>query len=101
MNTFSVADHKGEFFSVLETTENSQVAAMTISPGEDSGAVGNHIGDQVIYCIEGKGEVEIAGERHEISSGEAITIPAKTDHKAYNTGQEDFFFVNVYAPPAY
>jgi len=37
----------GEFFSVLETTDNSQVATMTIAPGEDSRAYGNHPGDQV------------------------------------------------------
>lgn len=98
---FSIEDYKGEFFSVLETADNSQVAAMTIPPGGDSGAYGNHPGDQVIYCIEGEGEVEIAGDRHEIQAGEAIVIPERTDHKAYNTGDEDFFFVNVYAPPAY
>lgn len=101
MSVLDVSDHKGEFFSVLETTDNSQVAAMTIQPGGDSGAVGNHPGDQVIYCISGHGEIEIAEKRHEISSGQAIIIPARTDHKAFNTGQDDFFFVNVYAPPAY
>lgn len=101
MSGFSVTDHKGEFFSVLETAENSQVAAMTIKPGGNSGAYGNHRGDQVIYCISGVGEVEIAGQRHRLKTGEAIIIPAKTDHKAFNTGEEDWFFVNVYAPPAY
>lgn len=74
---------------------------MTIEPGEDSGSVGNHEGDQVIYCISGKGEIEIAGNRHSISAEEAVIIPAHTDHKAFNTGSEDFFFVNVYAPPVY
>ncbi len=101
MSVFSVEDHKGEFFSVLETTDKSQVAAMTIEPGGDSGAVGNHEGDQVIYCISGTGEVDIAGKRHAISAGEAVIIPAHTDHKAFNTGEDDFFFVNIYAPPAY
>lgn len=101
MSAFDISSHKGEFFSVLETTDNSQVAVMTIAPGEDSGATGNHPGDQVIYCISGHGEVRIAGDRHEITSGQAIIIPARTDHKAFNTGQEDFFFLNVYAPPAY
>ena len=101
MGSFSIKDHKGEFFSVLETTDNSQVAAMTIQPGEDSGAYGNHPGDQVIYCIDGEGEIEMGGNKHIITSGEAIIIPERTDHKAYNTGDQPFFFLNVYAPPAY
>lgn len=93
--------HKGEFFKILETTENSQTAVMTIEPGEDSGAHGIHPGDQVIYCIEGKGEIEIKEEKHPIKEGEFLTIPAKTKHKGYNTGEKDFFFITIYAPPAY
>ena len=101
MSTFSVDSHKGSFFDILETTENCQVATMTIQPGADSGAVGNHAGDQVVISLAGAGEVEIAGDRHQVHAGEAIIIPAQTDHRAFNTGEEPWFFVNVYAPPAY
>jgi len=101
MKLFSVDGRIGEFFSVLETTNNSQVAVMTIAPGEDSGAYGNHPGDQVIYCIDGEGGIEIAGNRYTITSGEAIIIPERTDHKAYNTGDQPFFFLNADGSPAY
>lgn len=101
MATFDVTSHKGEFFSILETTDNSQVATMTIAPGDDSGDVMSHPGDQVVYVINGHGEVAMEGGTEEVAAGQAIIIPADTDHKIHNTGRQDMFFVNIYAPPAY
>lgn len=74
---------------------------MTIAPGDDSGAVGNHAGDQVVYVISGHGEVAIEGKTEEVTAGQGVIIPAETDHKIHNTGQQDLFFLNVYAPLAY
>lgn len=112
MKPIKTKDHKGTFFSVLHTTEKTQIATMTVAPGGpartypsgtggDSGAYGLHDGDQVVYCIEGEGEIEIENERTPLSTSEVCVIPAHHKHKIYNTGSDNLFFLNVYAPPAY
>ena len=56
--------HRGEFFRVLQQTERSQTAVMTIAPGEDGGPEEEHHGDQVVYVVEGEALVTIAGKEH-------------------------------------
>lgn len=101
MEIHSILKHKGEFFTVLETTDKSQIACMTIAASKDSGAYGQHAGDQLIYVIEGAGEIEVENERKNISEGEAFIIPAGARHKAYAAKDEGLFFVTIYAPPVY
>lgn len=101
MQSFDVVQHKGEFFSILETTDNSQVATMTIAAGDDSGERTNHPGDQIIYVVSGYGQVVTAHEEKDITTGEGIIIPAGTEHKVHNTGRQELFLFNVYTPPAY
>jgi mannose-6-phosphate isomerase-like protein (cupin superfamily) len=45
---------RGRFFEVLQETERSQTAVMTIEPGEDAGPEETHAGDQVVYVVEGE-----------------------------------------------
>ena len=90
MKIHDINNSKGKFFEILETTERSQVAVMTIAPGGDSGAHGVHEGDQVVYCIAGEGEIEVASERTRFAAGQTFIIPAQTKHKAYNVGKKIF-----------
>ena len=53
MSVMNVDGYRGRFFEVLQETERSQTAVMTIGPGEDAGPEEVHAGDQVIYVIEG------------------------------------------------
>ncbi len=101
MNAQNLFQYKGEFFRVLETTDKSQLAVMTIPAGGDSGAHGLHQGDQFIYCLEGEGQIEIEGERYSLKTGSALTIPAGHKHKGFASPDKDFFFLNIYAPPVY
>lgn len=45
-------------------------------------------GDALVLCLDGKGEVTIAGVKHELSAGEAILMPARHPHAVY--GKEQF-----------
>src|SRR5207245_4735180 len=58
-NAMDVVDalaHRGRFFRVLQQTERSQTAVMTIAPGEDGGPEEEHDGDQIVYVVEGGGD---------------------------------------------
>jgi NAD(P)-dependent dehydrogenase (short-subunit alcohol dehydrogenase family) len=56
-----VGRHRGQFFAVLEATKQSQIAVMTIGPGEDGGPEETHARDQIIYVVEGQAVARIAG----------------------------------------
>jgi mannose-6-phosphate isomerase-like protein (cupin superfamily) len=101
MEVVSVLDHKGDFFRVLQETERSQSAVMTIAPGGDAGPEEEHDGDQILYVLEGKVLVRIGDRQYEATPGALVTIPAHTRHHVRSTGTQPLFFLTVYAPPAY
>jgi mannose-6-phosphate isomerase-like protein (cupin superfamily) len=53
-------DYRGRCLEVLQQTERSQTAVMTVGPGQDAGAEERHPGDQVVYVIEGEAVAPIA-----------------------------------------
>jgi mannose-6-phosphate isomerase-like protein (cupin superfamily) len=97
----SVPAHRGEFFRVLQQTERTQSAVMTIDPGADGGPEETHAGDQIVYVLEGEAVLRIAGQEHRAGAGTLVTIPAGARHHVRNPGATPLFFLSVYAPPAY
>ncbi len=95
------ADHRGDFFRVLQETERSQTAVMTVAPGQDAGPEETHVADQILYVIEGQAEVRIGTELAIAGPGTLVTIPAGTPHHVRSTGAVSLFFLTVYAPPEY
>src|SRR5205823_8891229 len=80
MDVRDVTRHRGEGFRVLEQTDRSQTAVMTISPGEDAGPEETRRADQIIYIVEGDDPVRRASSRPQ-------------------PGRAPLFFVTIYAPP--
>ena len=101
MKVHMLKQYKGDFFNVIETTVNSQIAAMTIEPGGTSGSEGLHPGDQVVVILEGEAEVRIENSKIKASAHEVVIIPAKKKHLIVNNSNKDVFLLNIYAPPAY
>jgi mannose-6-phosphate isomerase-like protein (cupin superfamily) len=101
MDVVDALAHRGRFFQVLQRTERSQTAVMTIAPGEDGGPEEEHGGDQIIYVVEGEAVVRIGAREHKAAAGALVMTPARTRHHVRNPGAVPLFFVTVYAPPAY
>lgn len=103
MNTtiVDVNRHRGRFFEVLQETERTQTAVMTIDPGGDGGPEETHAGDQVVFVVEGLAVVTVEGTAHEARAGACVLIPAGARHHVRNPGAQPLFFLSVYAPPAY
>jgi mannose-6-phosphate isomerase-like protein (cupin superfamily) len=97
----NIPSHKGQFFEVLQETERTQTAVMTIGPGRDGGPEETHAGDQIVYVIEGEAIVTIDGTAHQARAGACALIPAGARHHVKNPGAAPLFFLTVYAPPAY
>jgi len=101
MNIYRTTDSKGKHFKILESTSESQIGVMTIGPGEDSGREEKHTGDQIIYIVEGVAEIELDGEKSDMTPGDAVVIPKGARHQVRNRGIESVFLITFYAPPQY
>jgi mannose-6-phosphate isomerase-like protein (cupin superfamily) len=96
-----ITRYRGRFFEVLQETERTQTAVMTIPPGQDGGPEETHAGDQVVFVVEGEAVVTVEGVAHPARAGACVLIPAGTPHHVRNPGVGPLFFLTVYAPPAY
>lgn len=97
-----VHQEKGERFRVLQTTERTQIATMTLPPGGTAVEEEGHASsDQVIYVVEGRIELEVHGEKREMRAGEVALIPAASSYRMRVVGRRPCTLFNVYGPPAY
>ena len=60
-----IHEYRGRFFEVLQETERTQTAVMTIAPGQDGGPAETHAGDQVVFVVEGEAIVTVEGTAHQ------------------------------------
>ena len=71
---------------VLFTAQHSQLVLMSLKPGEEIGEEVHEL-DQFIRFEEGEGTVVLDGEKHAVSDGFAVVIPAGTRHNVVNSGK--------------
>jgi mannose-6-phosphate isomerase-like protein (cupin superfamily) len=85
---------------VLFTAPHLQLVVMTLQPGEEIGMERHEGGDQFIRVEAGEGEAVLDGQRHRLSDGVAIVIPAGCEHNVVNTSRNaPLRLYSVYAPP--
>jgi mannose-6-phosphate isomerase-like protein (cupin superfamily) len=88
------------FREVLFTGPNSQLVVMSIAPGGDIGMETHNDVDQFIRVEVGRGMAILDGERHALTDGSAVVIPAGTEHNIVNSSQsEPLKLYTVYTPP--
>lgn len=92
-----------EWFQVLQTSERSQTAMMTLEPGAATGekAEAHEKSDQVLLMLEGELIGEVGEERPRLKKGDVIVIGAGTKHRFANASTSNAVTFNVYSPPAY
>jgi mannose-6-phosphate isomerase-like protein (cupin superfamily) len=101
MKKLRLKDYQGEFFKIIQATDQSQIGVMTLKPGQDSGPEERHAGDQVVYVVAGEADIDIEQATEHLTAGDVITIAAGRAHHIYNRGTKNLFILSVYAPPAY
>jgi mannose-6-phosphate isomerase-like protein (cupin superfamily) len=88
------------FREVLYTAPHSQLVVMTLQVGEDIGMEMHPDVDQFIRVESGQGEAILDGERHALSDGMAVIIPAGTEHNVINTSPTAAMHLyTIYSPP--
>lgn len=92
--------HKNtNFRQVIFTGSHSQLVLMSLAPGEEIGLeVHNHV-DQFFRFEEGEGKVIIDEEQYQVKNGDAVVVPASSQHNVINTGKEELKLYTIYSPP--
>jgi mannose-6-phosphate isomerase-like protein (cupin superfamily) len=102
MNVKNVRD-ADDWFSVLQTSEKTQTAIMTLKPGQSSGEEkeAHKNSEQVLLVLEGDVFAEVGSETNTLQARDIILIPAGTPHKFTNKGKTNCVTFNTYSPPEY
>jgi len=79
-------------------SENLSLARATVAPGQRTRRHLHHSSDEVYYVLEGSGVVTVGEEEHRVSPGQAVFIPAGTEHFA-EAGQEGLVLLCCCSPP--
>lgn len=88
------------FRQVLFTAPHSQLVLMSLKPGEEIGMETHPNVDQFFRFESGEGKVIIDGEEHVVTDGDAVVVPAGSEHNVINTsGDKELKLYTVYSPP--
>lgn len=70
---------------------------VTLKPGADSGSQSMvHDGHELVYCLQGIVEYEVAGEQHRLAAGDALLFEARLAHCWRNPGQDPALFLLIF-----
>ncbi|HBC44592.1 MAG: hypothetical protein UX08_C0001G0025 [Candidatus Collierbacteria bacterium GW2011_GWB1_45_35] len=87
------------FRKVLFTAPHSQLVLMSLLPGEEIGMEVHHDVDQFFRFEAGDGKSVLNGEESVLGNGEALIVPAGTNHNIINTSTTDSLkLYTVYSP---
>lgn len=54
--------------------------------------------EEVLYILEGNGEIRVEGVRHDVRQGQAVHVPDGAEHSYINTGDRPLVLVGAMAP---
>ena len=71
--------------------------AVTLKPGASSGGRAMvHGGHELVYCLQGEVEYEVAGQSCRLAAGDALLFEARLEHRWRNAGSEPAKFLLVF-----
>lgn len=86
------------FRKVLYTGKNSQLVLMSLLPGEDIGMEIHEENDQFFRFESGKGKVIINETEYEVEDGDAVVVPAGSNHNIISIGETPLKLYTIYSP---
>lgn len=99
-NIEKISEENSFFRQVLYTSQHQQLVVMCLLPNEEIGMEVHEITDQFIRIEAGEGKAILNGEERLIKEGDAIIIPAGTQHNVVNTSANmKLRLYTIYSPP--
>ena len=84
---------------MLATGKHTQIVVMSIPAGQDIGEETHPDNDQVLYLIEGSGQVVLDGNESDFNTGDLVLVPAGTKHNFITKGDQPMKIITTYSPP--
>ncbi len=99
-NIEKLTEDNGFFRQVLFTGQHQQLVVMSLLPNEEIGMEVHEITDQFLRIETGDGKLIMNGEEKIVKAGDAIIVPAGTQHNVINTSSSmPLKLYTVYSPP--
>ena len=98
-NIEKVTEDNNYFRQVIYTSGKQQLVVMCLQKGEDIGVEIHPEVDQFFRIEVGEGKVIMDREETTFSAGDAIIVPAGTEHNVINTGDDALKLYTIYSPP--
>ena len=87
------------FRKVLYTAKHSQLVLMALKPGEEIGMEVHPDNDQFFRFEAGKGKVIIDGNEYDVADGDAVVVPAGSEHNVISVSDsEELKMYTIYSP---
>lgn len=87
------------FRKVLYTAPHSQLVLMSLAKGEEIGMEVHPENDQFFRFEEGEGRVVIDGNEYDVGDGDAVVVPAGSEHNVINTSNDkELKLYTIYSP---
>lgn len=88
------------FRQVLYTAKNFQLVLMSLLPGEEIGLEVHKENDQFFRFESGEGRVFIDGNSYNVKDGDAVIVPAGSEHNVINMSNKHRLKIyTLYSPP--
>ena len=87
------------FRKVLYTSKYSQLVLMNLLPKEEIGMEVHENNDQFFRFEKGNGKVIIDGNEYNVTDGDAVVVPAGSQHNVINVSESDNLkLYTIYSP---
>ncbi|MDP4038877.1 MAG: cupin domain-containing protein [bacterium] len=97
-NIEKLTEENENFRKVLFTGKHSQLVVMSLNADEEIGMEVHPKVDQFIRIESGKVKFILNGEESKGGDGDAVVIPAGTNHNVINTGDGKLKLYTIYSP---
>jgi len=77
---------------------NQSLAEATLRVGQSTRAHYHPKAEEIYYILRGQGRMKMSGKERRVGPGDAVAIPAGTDHKIFQEGPGELVFLCCCAP---
>ena len=72
-----------------------------LAPGAGSGESYSHEGEEFLYLVRGRLDIELAGEAFQLRAGDSFYFSSKTQHRWTNPGKTETLILWINTPPTF
>ncbi|HKM50346.1 MAG TPA: cupin domain-containing protein [Candidatus Bathyarchaeia archaeon] len=80
--------------------KNLDVHIMVLKPGGSTNLHHHSTSESVWIVLQGTAQARIEGNEYRLEKNSVIFVPPNVDHEFKAIGEEDYMFIEIFAPPA-